>query len=77
MIFFERSLVNYTGFLDLTAVAPCIGFCILSLTKMLTVSLNAKKLSKMYTELQEMFPKCEENRIVNESESMSRTSHNV
>lgn len=67
MIFFQRSLVNYTGFLDMTAVAPCIGFCILSLTKMLTVSLNSKKLNKIYMELRDMFPKDTENKIIIES----------
>lgn len=66
--YFRQSLINYKGFLDVTAVAPCIGFCFLSLIKMLTVSFNSKKLSQMYTELRNMYPKDSKDDIVVESE---------
>ncbi|XP_026480257.1 putative odorant receptor 92a [Ctenocephalides felis] len=43
--YFRQSLINYKGFLDVTAVAPCIGFCFLSLIKMLTFGLASLQLA--------------------------------
>ncbi|XP_026480260.1 putative odorant receptor 92a [Ctenocephalides felis] len=73
--YFRQSLINYKGFLDVTAVAPCIGFCFLSLIKMLTVSFNSKTLSRMHTELRNMFPNDGENDIV--VESMKKSHKNM
>lgn len=62
VVFFEfmfvfKSFGNYKSFLEITALAPCMGFCILGLYKMLVIWFNRIKITEIINCLKEIYPK--------------------
>ncbi|XP_053690971.1 odorant receptor 85c-like [Sabethes cyaneus] len=55
-IYFIKAAGNFTNFLELTALAPCIGFTALSIVKIMTVKLNEAKLNRILDRLNDLFP---------------------
>uniref|UniRef100_A0A182QWX8 Odorant receptor n=1 Tax=Anopheles farauti TaxID=69004 RepID=A0A182QWX8_9DIPT len=56
-IYFVTAAGNFTNFLQLTALAPCMGFTALSFVKIMTIKLNETKLTEMLHRLDALFPK--------------------
>ncbi|XP_058825003.1 odorant receptor 85b-like [Topomyia yanbarensis] len=56
-IYFIKAAGNFTNFLELTALAPCIGFTALSIVKIMTIKLNETKLNGILDRLNEIFPR--------------------
>lgn len=55
-IYFVKAAGNFTNFLQLTALAPCMGFTALSFVKIMTIKLNETKLTDMLHRLDALFP---------------------
>lgn len=55
-IFLLVSFGSYKNFLEMTALAPCMGFCLLGLCKMLVIWNNREKLTKLINSLKEIYP---------------------
>ncbi|XP_055545330.1 odorant receptor 85b-like [Wyeomyia smithii] len=55
-IYFIKAAGNFTNLLELTALAPCIGFTVLSIVKIMTVKMNEAKLNGILDRLNELFP---------------------
>ncbi|XP_001662355.3 odorant receptor 85c [Aedes aegypti] len=56
-IYFIKAAGNFTNFLELTALAPCIGFTALSIVKIMTIKLNEAKLNGILDRLSDLFPR--------------------
>uniref|UniRef100_A0A182J3P9 Uncharacterized protein n=1 Tax=Anopheles atroparvus TaxID=41427 RepID=A0A182J3P9_ANOAO len=56
-IYFVKAAGNFTNFLQLTALAPCMGFTALSFVKIMTIKLHEAKLIDILRRLDELFPK--------------------
>lgn len=55
-IFFFKAIGNFGNFLDITALAPCMGFVALALAKMATIRINRSTLNDLMRELQGIYP---------------------
>lgn len=60
MIFFIKAIGQSASFLEATAIAPCIGFCLLSYFKLYYFWINSEELLNLIQGLQLLFPKTEE-----------------
>ncbi|XP_058448847.1 odorant receptor 85b-like [Malaya genurostris] len=56
-IYFIKAAGNFANFLELTALAPCMGFTGLSIVKIMTIKWNEAKLNRILDKLNELFPK--------------------
>lgn len=57
LMFLVKSFGNYKNFLEMTALAPCMGFCLLGLYKMLVIWNNRVKITEIINSLKEIYPK--------------------
>lgn len=56
-MFLVTSFGNYKNFLEMTALAPCMGFCCLGLCKMLVITNNRIKITNIVNCLKDIYPK--------------------
>lgn len=62
-IYLFKGIGNFTNFLEMTALAPCIGICVLGLAKSTTILSNRSKITNIVRNLKEIFPKTMEEQI--------------
>lgn len=55
-IYFYKAFGNFKNFLEMTALAPCIGFVILALTKMLIIWHNRENFTVIMLDLRILYP---------------------
>lgn len=56
-VYFFKAAGSSSNFLELTALAPCIGFTALSIVKIMTIKLNEAKVNGILDRLNELFPR--------------------
>lgn len=59
IVYLVKAIGQFSSFLQATALAPCIGFCLLSEFKLLYSWINSEKLVSLVDGLQNLFPKDE------------------
>lgn len=62
-IYLIKAFGNDQKFLEMTALAPCMGFCFLGLTKSITIWLNRSEITNLMRKLEKMFPTRKEDQI--------------
>lgn len=55
-IYLLNTFGNDQKFLEMTALAPCMGFCFLGLTKSTTIWLNRSQITEIMKKFEKMFP---------------------
>lgn len=55
-IYLFKGMGNFKNFLEITALAPCIGFVMLALTKMFAIWYNRPKLTELMNTLKQIYP---------------------
>lgn len=63
IIYLINGIGNYTNFLEMTALAPCVGLCFMGLAKSATIWGNRSKITHIVRELKEIFPKTKNEQI--------------
>lgn len=62
-IYLLKTFGNDQKFLEMTALAPCMGFCFLGLTKSTTIWLNRSAITDLMGQLEKMFPTSKDDQI--------------
>lgn len=63
LIYLFGGIENFSNFLEMTALAPCIGLSLLGLAKSTTIWGNRSKITNIVRQLKKLFPKTKDEQI--------------